>query len=420
MNILLTTSAEPQKTPFFTHEKRPPLGVASLYAVLQKAGHRVFFIDNYLRPTRFLEEGFLQENKIDVVGIYTNTICFRDSLRMIHLMEEMRRRGEWGGRIIVGGPSASVTPERFPEFVDCIVQGEGERAIFTALEKDAPRIIRAERITDLDSLPRIPWDLFTDEPYDFGSPFSIRGPVFTLNTSRGCPFGCSFCSVSSIWGRKYVAFSAERVVDDIEHLVSRYGARGIYFREDNFTFNKKRVLEISRLLRQKDPGIEWACESRVDSLDEEFLEKMHIAGLRGLFLGVESGVQRILDFLNKGITLEQTRRVFRWCREIGIKAAASFIVGVPTETDDELEQTVLFSREIKPDITWFSVFAGIPYSPLYRYAAETGFFAYVDDRGIGYSHKHNELAERFYGGKAEIARVDLPEERGVLQETCAK
>ncbi len=420
MNILLTTSAEPQKTPFFTHEKRPPLGVASLYAVLQKAGHRVFFIDNYLRPTRFLEEGFLQENKIDVVGIYTNTICFRDSLRMIHLMEEMRRRGEWGGRIIVGGPSASVTPNHFPPFVDCIVQGEGERAIFTALEKDAPRIIRAERITDLDSLPPIPWDLFTDEPYDFGSPFSIRGPVFTLNTSRGCPFNCAFCSVSSMWGRKYAAFSAERVVDDIEHLVSRYGARGIYFREDNFTFNKKRALEISRLLRQKDLGVEWACESRVDSLDREFLEKMHIAGLRGLFLGVESGVQRILDFLNKGITLEQTRRVFRWCREIGIKTAASFIVGVPTETDDELEQTVCFSREIRPDITWFSVFAGIPYSRLYRYAAANDFFAHIDDRGIGYSHKHNELAERFYGGKAEIAKVDLPEERGVLQETCAK
>jgi len=419
MNILLVTSAEPRQTPFFTAEKRPPLGVASLYAVLREAGHRVFFIDNYLRPTRFLEEGFLQENEINVVGIYTNTVCFRDSLRMMNSMEAMRRRGEWSGRIIAGGPSASVTPDHFPPFVDCIVQGEGERAIFTALQDDAPRIIRAERITDLDSLPRIPWDLFAGKPYDFGSPFSIKSPVFTMNTSRGCPFACSFCSVGSMWGRKYSAFSARRVVDDIERLVSQHGARGIYFREDNFTFNRKRALEISRLLCEKKLDVKWACESRVDSLDEEFLKRMYQAGLRGLYLGVESGVQRVLDFLNKGITLEQTRRVFRWCREIGIKTAASLIVGVPTETDDELEQTVRFSREIKPDITWFSVFAGIPYSPLYRYAVETGFFAYVDDRGIGYSRKHNELAERFYGGKAETAKVDLSEEQSVLRETCA-
>lgn len=421
MNILLTTSAEPDKTPFFTVEKRPPLGLASLYAVLRRAGHEVFLIDNYLRPTRFIEDGFLQENRIDVVGIYANTVCLRDTLRMISLMEEMRRSGQWRGRIIAGGPAASVTPEMFPPHVDCIVQGEGERSIFAALEKNAPRVIRSERIDDLDSLPPVPWELFAGKPYDFGAPFLSRRPVFTMNTSRGCPFNCSFCSVGSIWGRKYTAFSAGRVVADIEHVMNEYGARGIYFREDNFTFNRKRAEEISRMIKERNLGIEWACESRVDSLDGDFLETMYAAGLRGLYLGVESGVQRVLDFLNKGITVEQTRRVFGWCRELGIRTAASFVVGAPTETEDELEQTVLFSKEIQPDIAWLNVFAGLPYSRLYRYAVETGFFAYMDDRGIGYGRRHNELAARFYGDKAAIAGVELPKaDEPILQEQCAK
>ena len=87
MNILFTTSAAPEKSPFFTREKRPPLGLGSLISIVRNKGHKVFFIDNYLMPSNFIEEGYLQNNRIDFVGIYANTICYRDALRMINAIE---------------------------------------------------------------------------------------------------------------------------------------------------------------------------------------------------------------------------------------------------------------------------------------------------------------------------------------------
>ncbi|MCK5595538.1 cobalamin-dependent protein, partial [bacterium] len=196
MNILFVTSAAPKKSPFSTNEKRPPLGLGSLISVVRKEGHKVFFIDNYLELSRFVEENYLQKNKINVVGIYANTICYRDTLDMFNKIENLRNKRVWNGKIIVGGPHTSVAVDTIPEFVDYIVQGEGERAVLKIINGEAKeRIIREERIKDLDLLPIEPWDIFTKLPYDYTCPWMDIKPIFTMNTSRGCPFNCSFCSV---------------------------------------------------------------------------------------------------------------------------------------------------------------------------------------------------------------------------------
>ena len=110
MNVLFTTSAAPKKGPFFTNEKRPPLGLGSLISLTRNDEHKVFFIDNYLIPSHFIEEGYLQKNRIDVVAIHANTICYRDTLRMFNEIENLRKKGLWEGKIIVGGPHTSVAP----------------------------------------------------------------------------------------------------------------------------------------------------------------------------------------------------------------------------------------------------------------------------------------------------------------------
>ncbi|GAI53155.1 unnamed protein product, partial [marine sediment metagenome] len=200
--VLLTTSAAPSQSPFSTGEKRPPIGIGFLISSLRNAGHKVFFIDNYLQPSNFLETDWLQKNQIDFVGIYANTICFRDTLRMMHKLEHLRQTGKWKGRIIVGGPHTTVAVHTIPDFVDYVVQGEGEHAILDIVEdKVTQRIVSYPRIKNLDELPMPAWDYFVKLPYNWGMNFLPETPVFTMNTSRGCPFKCEFCSVGSIWGK---------------------------------------------------------------------------------------------------------------------------------------------------------------------------------------------------------------------------
>jgi len=282
-------------------------------------------------------------------------------------------------------------------FVDHIVQGEGEQAIVDIVEGNVrDRVVRYPRIRDLDALPEPAWDLFAKLPYNWEVPWFPENPVFNLTTSRGCPFNCAFCSNESVWGKKYTAFSAGRVVAEIEHLIANYGAKGIYFRENNFTANRKRVLEFCNLLLEKDIKIHWACESRVDSLDRNLLELMHKAGARGLYFGVESGSQRILDYVNKRITVDQIRNTFRMCHDIGIKTAASIVVGLPHETEEDLAATDKLLKEINPTMIWSNVFVGIPHSKLYRYVVDQHLFEFIDDRGLVYLKGHNERTRRYY------------------------
>ena len=176
----------------------------------------------------------------DAVGIYANNICYASTRRMLALFQEKRERGEWKGKILVEGPHTSVGAQEIPDFVDHIVIGEGEVSVPKILEGEIKdRILTGEKVEDLDSLPRPTWDKFLSLPYQWSHHWNRSKPLYTMNTSRGCPFGCRFCSVKSIWGKSYRAMSAARVVEDVEHLVRDHGASGIYFREDNFTLSKK-------------------------------------------------------------------------------------------------------------------------------------------------------------------------------------
>lgn len=410
MNTLLTTSAAPSQSPFATNEKRFPIGIGFLISVLRDAGHKVFFIDNYLKPTKFLENKYLQKNKIDFVGIYANTICYRDTLKMFRKIEEMRKKGTWEGKIIVGGPHTSVALETIPEFVDFIVQGEGEKAILNIVEgRIKDRVVKESRIEDLDSLPMPAYDYFANLPYDFTTKWTEEKPIFNMNTSRGCPFDCAFCSVGSIWGRKYRCFSAQRIIEEIKYLVEKYNVKGIYFREDNFTLNKNRVIEFCEGLLSQSLNIKWVCETRVDTLSYELLELMGKSGCKGLYFGVESGSQRMLNFMKKGITIEQVEKVFNWCNKLDIETHASFVVGVPTETAEERKKTIEFSKKIKATTCGFNVFVGIPKSELYDYVLDKRLYEFIDDRGLLYLRGHDKLVDKFYFGNptAKIPYKDL-------------
>jgi radical SAM superfamily enzyme YgiQ (UPF0313 family) len=180
-------------------------------------------------------------------------------------------------------------------------------------------------------------------------------------------------------------------VDEINHLAANYGTRGIYFLGDNFTINKKRTAELCELIKNSKLNIEWVCDTRADLISRELLRTMREAGCRTIWFGVESGSPRILQKINKGITLEQTVQAFKLCREEGIQIACSFILGIPGETLSDMEATYKFAKKLDPDWCQFNVFVAVPGSGLYDevmqkslYDRLDGFLAYVKTEDFNY------------------------------------
>jgi radical SAM superfamily enzyme YgiQ (UPF0313 family) len=180
-------------------------------------------------------------------------------------------------------------------------------------------------------------------------------------------------------------------------LVKNFDAKGIYFREDNFTLNLKRTEEFCEKLIKKNINIHWACETRVDNMSEDLLRLMSTAGCRGVYLGVESGSQRILDMLNKKITIEQIKSTINCCKKYNIRTYCSLITGMPGETYEDYVLTKKLMEELKPYTYGFNVFVGIPYSSLYRYTLENNLYEHIDDIGLVYPPGYDVKAKFFYG-----------------------
>jgi len=395
MRILLTTSPAPLKSPFFCNEKRFPLGIGFLLSVLRDAGHDVFFIDNFLFPQKFWKEGYLEANRIDFVGIYASTICYNGTLEIIEGCDRLRRSGKWNGKIIMGGPHTSVSADPFPASVDFIVRGEGEHAILDIVEgRQKPGIVDGKIVKNLDDLPRPAYDIFTAHQPVYNTSVNCfkESPVFTMNTSRGCPFSCKFCSVQGVWGRRYRLCSAERIKADIDWLVKDFGVQGVYFREDNFTASLKRVQQFCELLIRKNCKIKWLCESRVKPLSRETMSLMARAGCRWLYLGCESGSQRVLDLINKQISVQDIRNVINWGKELGIKCYTSWIIGVPGETEADRQKTFDLIQEIRPFSVGMHVFIGLQGSDFYDQMLASKDYVYQDKLGLLYSKEWNRLA----------------------------
>jgi len=218
------------------------------------------------------------------------------------------------------------------------------------LVEEAPTgVVEIGRRTELDSLPFPDYEyVFANRlPYKMDWPFGrLNGPVWVLNSSRGCPHECAFCEMRRIWGRKWTAQSPERTLLDVEYMTRRFGAAGIYFREDNFTCSKRRVRRICELLQERRIETLWACEARADACDdEELVRTMAAAGCRGLYVGAESGSDRMLGIFNKGVTAAQLESTVENASANGIRLALSLISDHPEETPaDRAATTRLASK----------------------------------------------------------------------------
>ena len=360
MRILLMTSPAPSKKEygFYLGEKRFPLGLGYITAMLKSKGYNSVAIrDVYAKPKSISFKNF------DVIGIYANTICFKRGT--LPLLEAIKG-SLFKGKIVIGGPHTSVLLDSIPDYVDHVVVGEGEYAFLSIIENsNTDRIIKSERILDLDALPRVAYEMYETSLYNLKfEEYSKCNRVFTYSSSRGCPFSCTFCSSKNIYNRKWTAHSPERVLDDIQYLVKTFKVDGIYFREDNFTVNKNRVRKICQGLINRRIKIKWKCETRVDTSYED-LALMKKAGCVALYVGFESGSPKLLEKFNKQISVEQSRKFIGDCNKLGIYIYGSFVYYSPYETLEDRQLTEKFIKSVKLDRVGKNKYLALPGSEMY-------------------------------------------------------
>jgi len=159
--------------------------------------------------------------------------------------------------------------------------------------------------------------------------------------------------------------SAKNIVDEIELLRERYGSNGLYFREDLLTANTKKLLQLCDEMKKRNLDLPWLCESRVDTVSRSKLKKMKSAGCKAIWFGCESGSQKVLDYINKEISISQIEKTFQWCKELGIITGAAFVNGFPGETVEDSYKTVELAKKIKANYSWVRIYIGSPKSPMY-------------------------------------------------------
>jgi len=339
-----------------------PLGLAYVAGALEQAGHEVRIWDGQVQGLLPLPQPW----DYDLYGITMNTPSFSIVQKMCKDFKDFNRKVP----IILGGPHPTVlsqeTLRAIPE-ADYVVKGEGEKAIFDSINKGSYRFVASTATGDLDTLPLPARHLLPMKQYQITASRNKGHHAYTVIVARGCPFNCAFCC--RLHGRKVRFHSVDRVIQEIELLVRDYNAKEINLEADTITVNRSWMYALCDALR--DTGlnrrISWTCESRVDTVDEAMLRRMKQAGCWQISYGVETGSQRLLDFIKKGTTLEQVRETFKATKRVGINIRAFFMLGIPTETREESHETISLARELKADWSQFTLCTPFPGTALFDY-----------------------------------------------------
>ena len=393
------TTAPPEKSPWGIAGKLSPLGLAYVAAALEQNGYRVQIYDNYVLEQTIEEvKSEVRKRSPEIVGITCSSLTYSRCIETAKAVKEACP----SCKVVVGGPHPSYMPQTMLDHaeIDYAVIGEGEQAMVRLVtsiikrEKGAAiakipgiacmingQIVKTapEFISDLDQIPLPARHLLPMKMYDRALSYLNVKPVDTMSVLRGCPYKCAYCETRELWGTTCRAFSPQKVVDEIKHMTENYGSKGIYFVGDNFTINRKRTSELCQLIMHSKIDIKWTCETRADLISKELLAEMKRAGCQTIFFGVESGSPAIQQKLDKNIDLEDVERTFELCRQVGIRTATSFMLGIPGETVNDMNATFKFAKRLNADWCQFNIYVACPGSRLYNEVISQGLYDQMDN-----------------------------------------
>lgn len=350
----------------------PPMGIAYIATVLRDCGHAVTIADFSVTDRK------VDFSDFDLVGISADTSRYKSGLVLAHEVKKA------GAKVVMGGPHVTYLDEETLRtgLCDYVVRSEGEETmcdLAAALEGGDPTAVSGISFMKSGSLHRTPDRPFLDNIDDLVPARDLLDmrayrhlemggrKITSILTSRGCPFGCSFCCSTEFSGRKWRSRTPVKIVDEIEEIRTNYGFNGIAFLDDNFTLDPKRVIAVCDEILKRGLDIYWWCFSRADALlqNEEMVAKMAAAGCRYVFIGFESRHQQTLDSYNKKTKEGMARDVSELLKRYRISIHGSFIIGDVHETREMVLDTIRYAKELDPQAVQFTILTPYPGTRLF-------------------------------------------------------
>ena len=368
----------------------PPLGILYLSAWLDRHG-----VANAVFDTTFSSRDLLHKHLLTqrprIAALYTNLMTkpnVVELMRFIRSQDTLRQT-----RIVLGGPDVTHnTDEYLAAGADLLVIGEGEQTLLDIALADAAepgadtiparfghipglayalpdgsthRTAPREKLRDLDALP-LPNRHKTNLQQYLDVWKNAHGhSAISLSTQRGCPYTCRWCS-TAVYGQSYRRRSPAAVVDEIQHLQTQYNFDLIWFVDDVFTVSHKWLAEFAAELKRRQVRVAYECITRADRMNEEVLRLLKDSGCFRVWIGAESGSQRIIDAMDRRVDVEQVRTMIQASRRAGIQAGTFIMLGYPGETEDDIRETVRHLKWANPDVFTITVAYPIKGTGLYE------------------------------------------------------
>lgn len=276
---------------------------------------------------------------------------------------EARRR--FGAKVGYFGSFAATVPEFFLDSADFVVKGEIENIAPALARGEIPEgTVEAGFVDDLDALPFPRWDQFEIRRFRYQI-VTGKGITLPMLGSRGCPYTCNYCPY--LVNSRYRVRSPESIVDEIRYLVSRYGIRGISFRDPNLTFNNERARDFAELLLRHNLDIRWGMEARTDRLTPDLIDLLFRSGLRSIEIGIESANHDLLrQSQRKAIATAQQEAIVEHCHRLGIRVIANYTFGLPNDTVEGIRETIRYAKKLNTFAIQFTVTTPYPGTRFYE------------------------------------------------------